>query len=91
VRSQLFAAGLLTFATGLVFYVLEVPLVYFWSIPFAIVGGMMAVAAPFMSESHGPVEPPEGYRFCPYCSTIVPIGQKNCGHCGGAQPLEGAG
>ncbi len=76
--------------TGSGFYILALPFVYFWGIPLVIAGGIMAVASFFMSESPGPVEPPEGYRFCVYCSTPVPLTSARCPHCNGLQPREGS-
>ncbi len=71
---------------GAGFYVLEIPLVYFWSLPFVIGGAVMSAASWFMSESEGPVEPPEGYRFCAYCSSPVKLESERCSHCNGIQP-----
>ena len=84
-RPQLFGAGVLVMALAAVFYVLEIPLVYFWSIPFAIGGAIMAIASLFLPESAGPVEPSEGYRFCPFCSNPVRLDAKRCDHCNGVQ------
>lgn len=85
-RSQLFLGGLMVALMGAGFYVLEIPLVYFWSLPFVIGGALMSVASWFMKESEGPVEPPEGYRFCVYCSTPVKLAAERCSHCNGLQP-----
>lgn len=87
-RSQLLAGGVLIVLMGVTFFILEIPLVFFWSIPFIIGGGLMALAAPFLPESSGPVQPPEGYRFCVFCSTPVLLAQAECDHCGGTQPRE---
>jgi hypothetical protein len=84
-RSQLLVAGILVALMGAAFYLLQIPLVFFWSVPFVIGGGLMAVASAFLPESEGPVKPPEGYRFCPYCSTPVLLGEKRCQYCGGIQ------
>ncbi len=88
-RPQLLVGGLLVLATGVGFYLLALPLVYFWSLPFVIVGGIMALASLFLPEGPGPVEPPEGFRFCIFCSTPMAIGAKRCPHCNGLQPAEG--
>jgi len=87
-RTQLFAGGLLVAATGAGFYLLAFPLVFFWSIPFGVVGVIMAVASVFLPEGQGPIKPPDGYRFCVYCSSEVPIASERCPHCNGVQPKE---
>jgi hypothetical protein len=74
-------------AAGL--YVLEIPLVFFWSIPFAAGGAVMAALSLFLPEGAGPLEPPEGHRFCPYCSKPVPLNAKRCDYCNGVQPSGG--
>jgi len=73
---------------GAGFYALALPFVYFWSLPFLIAGGIMAASGFFASESPGPIQPPEGFRFCPFCSTPVAIGAERCPHCDGAQRRE---
>jgi hypothetical protein len=88
-RPQLFAGGLMVTLMGGGFYFLEIPFVYFWSIPFAIGGGIMVLASFFMSESPGPVAPPEGYRFCVFCATPVPLDAQRCPQCNGVQPTGG--
>lgn len=71
---------------GVVFYLIQVPLVFFWSIPFAVGGGLMAVAGMLAPEGGGPVEPPEGYSFCVFCGTPVKLEADRCPHCNGLQP-----
>ncbi len=87
-RPQLLAGGVLVALMGTGFYVLELPFVYFWSLPFIIGGGMMAAASLFLAPTEGPVRPPEGFRFCAYCSTAVPLGAERCPNCNGIQPKE---
>ncbi len=87
-RSQLLVGGVVIMGMGGAFYLLELPLVYFWSFPFLIGGALMTLASPFLGEREGPVEPPEGHRFCVFCSYPVPLTQSVCGHCGGRQPPE---
>jgi hypothetical protein len=87
-RSQMLVGGVVIMGLGGAFFLLELPLVYFWSFPFLIGGGIMVVASPFLSESEGPVEPPPGFRFCVFCGTAVPLSQRVCDHCGGTQPKE---
>ncbi len=84
-RPQLLGGGLLVAAMGAGFYLLELPLAYFWSLPFVIGGAIMAIASFFMPESPGPVQPPEGFSFCPFCTTPVAIGAERCPHCNGLQ------
>ena len=87
-RPQLLAGGLLVAATGAGFYALALPFVYFWSIPFLIGGGVMALVSLFLAETTGRIEAPEGFRFCPFCSTQVPLGADRCPHCNGVQRSE---
>jgi len=89
-RPQLFAAGVLAALLGAGLYVLEIPLVFFWSIPLGIGGAIMAGASLLLPESNGPIEPPEGHRFCVYCSNPVKITDKRCPHCNGMQPGGGS-
>jgi len=89
-RSQLLVAGSLIAFMGGIFYVLAVPLVYFWSLPFAIGGCLMVIASFFLPERTGRVEPPKGYRFCRFCSEPVPLGVERCPHCNGLQTQEAA-
>jgi len=88
-RSQLFVAGVIVGGTGAASYVLQIPLMALWSIPFMAGGGLMIVASLFLSESHGPVQPPEGYRFCAYCGNPVKLDQARCERCNGFQPGAG--
>ena len=85
-RPQLFFGGLLVALMGLGFFVLALPFAYFWSIPFGAAGVIMMVASYFLPETEGPVSPPEGFRFCPYCTTPVPLSSERCPHCNGVQP-----
>jgi hypothetical protein len=88
-RPQLFVGGLLIAVTGAGLYVLALPLVYSWSLPFIIVGGLMAIVSFALPEGPGPVQPPEGFRFCIFCSTPVPTGAARCPRCNGLQPGAG--
>jgi hypothetical protein len=87
-RSQLLVAGILIALMGGAFYILEVPLVFFWSLPFLAGGGLMAIASLFLPERTGEIEPPEGYRFCRFCSNPVPLTAERCPRCNGLQPKE---
>lgn len=87
-RPQLLGGGLLVALMGAGFFALGLPFVYFWSVPFVASGVLMMVVALFLPESAGPVQPPEGFRFCPYCSTPVALGAGRCPHCNGLQPKE---
>jgi hypothetical protein len=85
-RPQLLFGGLLVALMGLGFYVLALPFVFFWSIPFGVAGLIMIAASFLLPETEGPVKPPEGFRFCPYCSTPVSLSSERCPHCDGVQP-----
>jgi hypothetical protein len=89
-RPQLLVGGLFVGVMGLGFYVLELPLVYYWSIPFGLGGAIMIIASFFLPEAAGPLTPPEGFRFCVYCSSPVPLGSDRCAHCNGIQPKGGS-
>lgn len=85
-RPQLLFGGVLVALMGLGLFVLALPFAYFWSIPFAVAGVIMIVGGFLLGETEGPVKPPEGFRFCPYCSTPVPLSSERCPHCDGVQP-----
>jgi hypothetical protein len=89
-RPPLFGAGLLVMATGAGFYVLVLPIVSVWGVPMVIGGAVMSGAGLLLPEGRGPVQPPEGFRFCVFCTTPVPIASERCPHCNGLQPKEGA-
>jgi hypothetical protein len=89
-RPQLLVGGLFVGVLGLGFYVLELPLVYYWSIPFGLGGAIMIIASFFLSEAPGPLTPPEGFRFCVYCSNPVPLTSDRCANCNGIQPKGGS-
>ncbi len=75
---------------GVGFYFLALPLVFYWSLPFMIVGGMMSIASFLLAEGPGPLKAPEGFRFCVFCTTPVPMSSARCPHCNGLQPREGS-
>jgi len=85
-RSQLLVAGAFAVVLGVLFYVLELPVVFAWSFPLIVGGALLMLLSPFLKESEGPLTPPEGYHFCVFCSTLVALGAERCGHCGGRQP-----
>ena len=85
-RPQLLGGGALVFIMGAGFYAFPLPLAYFWSVPFMVGGAVMAGASLFLPDREGPVLPPEGFRFCAYCSTPVPLDADRCPHCNGVQP-----
>jgi len=87
-RPQLFIGGVLIALMGAGFYVLQLPLVFFWSLPFAVGGALMTAVSLFLPETQGPVRPPEGFRFCVFCSAPSPVGAERCPHCNGPQPRE---
>ncbi len=41
-------------------------------------------------EREGAIEPPAGHRFCPFCSTPVPLTAERCPQCNGVQPKDGS-
>jgi hypothetical protein len=88
VRSKLFISGLMMVGLAVLFFGLQLPLVYFWSIPFGIAGIIMMLVAPFLKESEGPISPPEGYVFCVFCGNLMPRDIKRCSVCNGVQPRE---
>jgi len=85
-RPQLLVGGLLVAVLGALLFVVQLPFLYFWSLPLALGGGVMALASFFMSEGEGPVTAPPGYRFCVFCTNPVPIGAERCSRCNGLQP-----
>jgi len=87
-RPQLLAGGLIVAVTGVGFFALQIPFVYFWSVPFAIGGSIMVIASFMLPESSGPVTAPEGFRFCVFCSAPVPLSSERCPQCNGVQPKE---
>lgn len=89
-RSQLLASGLLVILLGVAFYVSYLPFVFYWSVPFVIGGIVMVLAGYLAPESSGPVQPPEGFRFCRYCSAQIPVASERCPHCNGVQAKEGS-
>ena len=76
----------MTMGLGGIFYITALPLVFFWSLPFLVGGMFMILASPLLKESEGPVQPPEGYRFCVFCTSPVLLEANRCEHCGGLQP-----
>jgi hypothetical protein len=89
-RPQLFAGGVLVALMGVLFYLVVLPVTYFWGIPFVVAGTIMAMASFFLSETQGPVTAPEGFKFCLFCSTPMPMKAGRCPHCNGLQPREGS-
>jgi len=88
-RSQLLVSGILVMLLGVALYVLQMPLAFAWSLVFIAGGGLMAGASLFVAESEGPVTPPEGYRFCRFCSAAVPRQALRCPKCNGLQQTGG--
>jgi hypothetical protein len=88
-RPELLAGGLLVMALGALLFVVALPFLYFWSIPFVVGGAFMAVASLFLAEGRGPVTPPPGYRFCVFCTAPVPENASRCPRCNGLQPTGG--
>jgi len=87
-RTQLLAAGFFVALTGGIFYAFPLPLTFAWSLTLVVGGGVMCIASLFMSESPGPVKPPIGFRFCVFCSSLVPTSTERCPQCNGIQPQD---
>lgn len=82
-RPSMMVAGLLLALTGAGLYVGlggDAWLVFVAS------GAVIMVLGYSLAEVADRVEPPPGYRFCPFCSTPVMEGQKRCDQCNGLQP-----
>jgi hypothetical protein len=84
-RPQLLFGGVLVALMGVGLFVIALPFAFYWSLPFGVAGVIMIAAGFILAETEGPVQPPEGFRFCPYCSTLVPLGSERCPHCDGVQ------
>jgi len=83
VRSSLVVSGGVIVLTGVVLFVALDGTAWLA----LIAGGSAAMVAGFVvAESTERVEPPSGYRFCVFCSTLVADGAERCGHCNGLQP-----
>jgi len=67
-------------------FVVQLPFLFFWSIPLVLGGGIMALVSFFLSEGEGPITPPPGYRFCVFCTSPVPVDAERCPRCNGLQP-----
>ena len=87
-RPQLLVGGILVSLMGILFYLVPLPLTYFWGIPFVVAGGIMAIVSFFLAEGRGPIVPPPGYKFCVFCSAPVPLDSDRCPRCNGLQPRE---
>ena len=88
-RSQLLVSGALVILLGVAFYVLQIPLVYSWSLVFIAGGALMSLSSFFVGERAGPIAPPEGFRFCRFCSAAVPLQAPRCPQCNGIQQTGG--
>jgi hypothetical protein len=82
-RPSMIVAGLLLALTGAGLYVGlggEAWLVF-------VAGGVVVVLLGYsLAEVTERVEPPPGYRFCPFCTNPVMEGQERCDQCNGLQP-----
>jgi hypothetical protein len=87
-RPQLLVGGILVSLMGILFYLVPLPLTYFWGIPFVVAGGIMAIVSFFLPEGRGPIVPPLGYGFCVFCSAPVLLNSDRCPRCNGLQPRE---
>jgi hypothetical protein len=84
-RPQLLVSGVLVALLGVGFFLLEIPIVFSWSLVFIAGGAAMAGTSFFVPAGSGPVPPPDGYRFCRFCSSPVPLGAERCLVCNGLQ------
>jgi hypothetical protein len=51
-----------------------------------IAGGVVVIVSGFLlDEVTDRLEAPEGFHFCPFCSTLVTEGAERCSHCNGLQ------
>ena len=51
-----------------------------------VAGGFVVLVSGFLlGEATERVVPPDGYRFCLFCSTPVMVGAERCSHCNGLQ------
>jgi len=82
-RPQLFWGGTIVFLTGAGIYLI---LLLDISIPLAVGGAIMIVASFLLPERTSSITPPDGFRFCVFCSTPVPFDSDRCPHCNGLQP-----
>ena len=57
-----------------------------WGIFSIVIGLAIAGLSILLKPGKGPIEPPEGHRFCLFCSTPVPNESERCPHCNGLQP-----
>ena len=70
-------------STGMTVTLPSVPLAF--SVPFVAAGLGMMAASPFLKPSDLPVRPPDGHKFCPYCSSTIPADAVRCPKCDGVQ------
>ena len=89
-RSQLLVSGAFIAFMGFSFYVLEIPLLFTWSSVLLAGGAVMFFAGFVVPERAGPISPPEGYRFCRFCSAAVPQQEARCPQCNGLQQSGGS-
>jgi len=87
VLGSLFPQSYVDTTTGQPVTVSAVP--FLLTAPLVIGGLLMVLAAPFLKPSELPVKPPEGYKFCVYCSETIPVGAERCTRCNGIQPKVG--
>ena len=86
-RSSLVVAGIFTAGLGVLFYVLEIPFVFSWSLPFMLGGIVFVAAGAIIADTSGSVDPPPGHVFCVFCEAPILVGTKKCERCNGTQPV----
>jgi hypothetical protein len=90
--------GVLTFGLGLLLYGFEfvfvplgaggLPPINSFATPFVIAGIVMILVGAVVKEGGGPIVAPEGFRYCVFCSAIIPQEMNRCSNCGGLQPIQ---
>jgi hypothetical protein len=82
-RPQLFWGGAIVFLSGAGIYLV---LLLDIAVPLAVGGAIMIIASFFLPEKSVSIAPPDGFTFCVFCSTPVPLNSDRCPHCNGLQP-----
>ena len=78
-------SGFAALGLGILFYLLEIPIVFLWSFPF-MAGGLIFILIGLLVKESELIELPAGERFCPFCSSSVFLGMERCENCNGLQP-----
>ncbi len=81
-RSSLVVSGGILTVTGIVLFVALAGEAW---LALTAGGVIVLVAGFFLKELTDRVEAPQGFHFCPFCSTLVAEGAERCDHCNGLQ------